>query len=295
MPYDNYFDGKYPDFLYLERLLDDASSGLNAPAAVIVETVQGEGGINVARSEWLTSLATLCREHGILLIVDDVQMGCGRTGPFFSFEDAAIVPDIVCLSKSISGYGMPMALTLVRPDLDVWEPGEHNGTFRGNNPAFVTATAALRAYWSDDRLEKSTLVKGEQVERVLQDLAAAVPGSLAKGRGLARGLSFDEPGLAGRVAAAAFQRGLLVETSGPDDEVVKDLARQVRCPTLIVHSRDDPRVPISQAKELAELIPDSRLVVLDGRNHLLTADEPAWPRFLDELHAFLAEEDPSHG
>ncbi|MEV1117228.1 diaminobutyrate--2-oxoglutarate transaminase [Actinosynnema sp. NPDC049800] len=221
MPYDNYFEGQFPDFLYFERLLSDAGSGLNAPAAVIVETVQGEGGINAARFDWLAGLAELCRTHGILLIVDDVQMGCGRTGPFFSFEGAGIVPDIVCLSKSIGGFGLPMALTLVRPDLDVWEPGEHNGTFRGNNPAFVTATAALREYWADDTLEKSTKARGEQAERVLRDIVAAVPGSSAKGRGLARGLAFEETGLAGRVAAAAFRRGLLVETSGPDDEVVK--------------------------------------------------------------------------
>ncbi|WP_299273745.1 diaminobutyrate--2-oxoglutarate transaminase, partial [uncultured Georgenia sp.] len=127
MPYDDYFDGDVPDFLYLERLLSDGGSGLNTPAAVIVETVQGEGGINAARAEWLRRLAELCREHDILLIVDDIQMGCGRTGGFFSFEEAGIVPDIITLSKSISGYGLPMALTLVRPELDIWEPGEHNG------------------------------------------------------------------------------------------------------------------------------------------------------------------------
>lgn len=92
-----------------------------------------------------------------------------------------------------------------------------------------------------------------------------------------------------RSVSAANGARFLEEQSRLD---VADLARQVRCPTLIVHSRDDPRVPISQAKELAELIPDSRLVVLDGRNHLLTAGEPAWPRFLDELYAFLAEEEP---
>src|SRR5690606_10446793 len=101
-----------------------------------VETVQGEGGINVARAEWLRSLAELCQENNILLIVDDVQMGCGRTGPFFSFERAGIVPDIVCLSKSLSAAGLPLAVTLLRPELDIWEPGEHNGTFRGYNPAF---------------------------------------------------------------------------------------------------------------------------------------------------------------
>ncbi|MGH3910247.1 MAG: diaminobutyrate--2-oxoglutarate transaminase, partial [Pseudonocardiaceae bacterium] len=157
MPYDNYLDGQTPDFLWFERLLEDSGSGLNEPAAVIVETVQGEGGLNVARFEWLKALEQLCRRHDMLLIVDDVQMGCGRTGPFFSFEPAGITPDIVSLSKSISGYGLPMALTLIRPELDVWEPGEHNGTFRGNNAAFVTATRALETFWTDDTLQRSTL------------------------------------------------------------------------------------------------------------------------------------------
>ena len=221
MPYDSYFDGQYPDFLYFERLLQDSGSGLNRPAAVIVETVQGEGGINTARFEWLAGLADLCRRHDILLIVDDVQMGCGRTGPFFSFEGAGITPDIVCLSKSIGGYGLPMALTLLRPDLDVWEPGEHNGTFRGVNPAFVTARAALENYWADDVLEKDTLAKGEQIDRALQELSQIVAGTRPRGRGLARGLAFEQHELARQVATAAFERGLLVETSGPDDEVVK--------------------------------------------------------------------------
>jgi diaminobutyrate-2-oxoglutarate transaminase len=223
MPYDNYLDGKVEDFLWFERLLDDSGSGLNEPAAVIVETVQGEGGINVARDEWLRGLADLCRRHDILLIVDDVQMGCGRTGPFFSFESAGITPDIVCLSKSIGGYGLPLALTLIRPDLDIWEPGEHNGTFRGINPAFVASTEALRTYWRDDKLEKSTLAKGEQVDRVMTELAETHPATpmISKGRGLARGLSFETGELATKVCRAAFERGLLMETSGPDGEVAK--------------------------------------------------------------------------
>jgi diaminobutyrate-2-oxoglutarate transaminase len=221
MPFDNYFGGEVPDFLWFERLLCDAGSGLNEPAAVIVETVQGEGGINVARAEWLRGLADLCHRHDILLIVDDVQMGCGRTGPFFSFEEAGITPDIVCLSKSIGGYGSPMAVTLFRPDLDVWEPGEHNGTFRGYNPAFVTATAALRTYWTDDTLEKSTLAKGERIGEVLTTLADRHTGVTARGRGLARGLAFEQGELARKVCTAAFERGLLVETAGPSGEVAK--------------------------------------------------------------------------
>ncbi|MGI5048392.1 aminotransferase class III-fold pyridoxal phosphate-dependent enzyme, partial [Streptomyces sp. JAC25] len=165
MPFDNYFDGQVPDFLWFERLLEDQGSGLNKPAAVIVETVQGEGGINVARAEWLRALQELCHRQDMLLIVDDIQMGCGRTGGFFSFEEAGIVPDIVTLSKSISGYGLPMSLCLFKGELDVWEPGEHNGTFRGNNPAFVTAAATLDAYWADGQMEKQTLARGEQVEQ----------------------------------------------------------------------------------------------------------------------------------
>ncbi|MCO1654667.1 diaminobutyrate--2-oxoglutarate transaminase [Pseudonocardia humida] len=223
MPFDNYFRGTVPDFLWLERLLADAGSGLNEPAAVIVETVQGEGGINPARVEWLQALADLCDRHEIVLIVDDVQMGAGRTGPFFSFEIAGITPDIVCLSKSISGYGLPMALTLIRPDLDQWAPGEHNGTFRGNNAAFVTATAALREYWGDDALHRSTLAKGERVHQVLGALAEASPAVelVPRGRGLARGLAFAQPDLATKACAAAFERGLLVESAGPADEVLK--------------------------------------------------------------------------
>jgi len=222
MPYDNYFDGKVPDFLWFERALADAGSSLNEPAAVIVETVQGEGGLNPARAEWLRGLADLCRRHGMLLIVDDVQMGCGRTGPFFSFEIAGIQPDIVCISKSISGYGLPMALTLIKPELDVWGPGEHNGTFRGHNPAFVTATAAIRQFWSDDSLQRSTLAKGERIERALHELAGTLPGEAeVKGRGLARGLSFTPPELADKVVAGCFERRLLCETAGPRDEVAK--------------------------------------------------------------------------
>ncbi|MFD7919440.1 diaminobutyrate--2-oxoglutarate transaminase [Streptomyces sp. NPDC059740] len=224
MPFDHYLDGHTPDFFWFERLLEDQGSGLNRPAAVIVETVQGEGGVNVARAEWLRGLADLCERRDMLLIVDDIQMGCGRTGAFFSFEEAGIVPDIVTVSKSISGYGLPMALTLFKPELDLWEPGEHNGTFRGNNPAFVTATAALNSYWADGQLEKQTVERGEVVRSHLEAVTAKHPRPEAtayRGRGLVWGLQFADPGLAGRVAKRAFELGLLVETSGARDEVVK--------------------------------------------------------------------------
>ncbi|MCV7315629.1 diaminobutyrate--2-oxoglutarate transaminase [Mycolicibacillus parakoreensis] len=232
MPYDNYFGGVTEDFQWFERVLDDSGSGLNRPAAVIVETVQGEGGLNVARVEWLQALAELCRKRDILLIVDDVQMGCGRTGPFFSFEEAGIVPDIITLSKSISGYGLPMALTLFRRDLDVWTPGEHNGTFRGQNPSFVTATKAIETYWADTAFATETAAKGDFMRERLDEIAKKYDGVRARGRGMAQGLRFEQADAAGTVCGAAFDRGVLMETSGPSDEVVKLL------PPLTT-SRDD--------------------------------------------------------
>ena len=223
MPFDHYLGGRVPDFVWFERLLEDQGSGLNQPAAVIVETVQGEGGVNVARPEWLRGLAELCERRDLLLIVDDIQMGCGRTGPFFSFEEAGITPDIVTLSKSIGGYGLPMSLTLFKPELDVWEPGEHNGTFRGNNPAFVTATAALDTYWADGQMEKQTLARGDQVESALRDIVREHRDTEAdfRGRGLVWGLEFADTARADKVCARSFELGLLVETSGPQGEVVK--------------------------------------------------------------------------
>ena len=223
LPYDDYFDGAVDDFMWLERVLEDSGSGVDKPAAIIVETVQGEGGLNAARMEWLKALNDLCAHHDIILIVDDVQAGCGRTGKFFSFEDAGIKPDIICLSKSISGYGLPMALTLIRRDLDQFEPGEHNGTFRGHNPAFITGTAALEKFWSDDSFSAEVTKRSEELRAGLEKIAAAHEGASYRGRGLLCGIHFPDVEVAGKIAAEAFERGLLVETSGPESEVLKTM------------------------------------------------------------------------
>lgn len=153
-------------------------------------------------------------------------MGCGRTGEFFSFEFAGIKPDIVTMSKSIGGYGLPLALTLFRPDLDVWAAGEHNGTFRGNNLAFVTAAKALEKFWSDDALQKHTLANGEWLREYFGALVDKHPGELElRGRGMAFGIAFlKRPSLAEEALSGCFDRKLLVETAGPNDEVVKFLA-----------------------------------------------------------------------
>jgi diaminobutyrate-2-oxoglutarate transaminase len=202
--------------------LNDAGSGVDKPAAVVVETVQGEGGVNVASWKWLRNLEKLCRRHDILLIVDDIQMGNGRTGSFFSFEVAGIKPDMVCLSKAIGGLGLPMALLLIRPELDQWNPGEHNGTFRGNNLAFVAATKALD-YWRDKTLEEAVIMKGLQVRERLDDLADRfVAAKLStRGRGLIQGLVSDIDGFAAEVCREAFANGLILETAGINAQVAK--------------------------------------------------------------------------
>jgi diaminobutyrate-2-oxoglutarate transaminase len=221
-PFESYPGSGRDSLEYLESLLSDPSSGLDRPAAVIVETVQAEGGINVASFPWLRRLAALTRAHDVLLIVDEVQVGCGRTGTFFSFEPAGIQPDIVCLSKSIGGFGLPMALVLLRPELDLWSPGEHNGTFRGNNLAFVTATAAL-GYWEDDSFAADVRHKSELVRRLLEEVIERHPESRGsiRGRGLILGLDLPAAGLASGVSGAAFRRGLLIETAGARDQVLK--------------------------------------------------------------------------
>ncbi len=225
MPYDGYLGEDFDTTAYLDKVLSDSSSGVDKPAAVVVETVQGEGGINVASRDWLRNLAAVCKKHDVLLIVDDIQAGCGRTGHFFSFEEADIVPDIVTLSKSLSGYGLPFAIVLIRPDLDQWRPGEHNGTFRGNNLAFVTAKAAIDHYWSDDSFAREVRRKGDYVASRLQGIVDKYgEGNFTtRGRGMFRGLNCVSGELAGKIASLAFKKGLIIETSGADDQVIKCL------------------------------------------------------------------------
>jgi len=222
-PYDGYHGPDVDTADLLERRLSDPSSGLDAPAAILVETVQGEGGLNAASPEWLRRIAQIAKRHGALLIVDDIQAGCGRTGSFFSFEGMGFTPDIVTLAKSLSGMGLPFALTLFRPELDQWRPGEHNGTFRGNNHAFVTATAALRHFWSDTRFQADIARRGDLLERRLEAMAAEHELS-TRGRGMMRGIDVGSGEIAEAITAACFAQGLIIETSGAHDEIVKVLA-----------------------------------------------------------------------
>ncbi len=222
MPFAGYYGRDADTLAMMDKQLSDPSSGVDRPAAVLVETVQGEGGVNAASPEWLNGLARLCRKHDMLLIVDDIQMGCGRTGDFFSFEEAGLQPDIVTLSKSLSGYGLPMSLLLMKPELDVWEAGAHSGTFRGNNAAFVTATAALREFWSDEGFHKELREKGRQLQARMERLHRRHPVIRAvRGRGMVAGLVLSSAAEADEVSALCFRQGLVIETCGPKGEVVK--------------------------------------------------------------------------
>jgi diaminobutyrate-2-oxoglutarate transaminase len=230
LPYAGYMGDNLNTVQLFENMISDSSSGLDLPAAVILETIQGEGGLNVASSAWLQAIEKLCRRHDILLIVDDIQAGCGRSGQFFSFEESGISPDIVTLSKSLSGYGLPFAVTLIKPEYDTWKPGEHNGTFRGNNHAFVTAAKALEVWWADESFQHSLARKIDHLSGRLRKIANQYDNNRikAKGRGFMQGLECRNGELAGAICRTAFRNGLIIETSGADNQVVKCL-----CPLTI--------------------------------------------------------------
>ncbi len=253
MPFENTYGDDFDTLDLLDSFLEDAGSGIDLPAAVIVETVQAEGGVNVASADWMRRLGRVCKAHGVLLIIDDIQVGCGRTGTFFSFEEMALddQPDIVCLSKSLSAYGLPLAIVLLDPRWDVFTPGEHNGTFRGHNLAFVTATAALRQWWSDDSLTKDVRRRATIVERALDALVGEHPGLFEerRGRGLIQGVRCVEPDDAALLCAAAFERGLLIETAGSDDGVVKLLPPLTIADELLEHGLSIIRDVAEQAVE----------------------------------------------
>ncbi|NUM52216.1 MAG: diaminobutyrate--2-oxoglutarate transaminase [Candidatus Hydrogenedentes bacterium] len=224
MPYDGYCGEHVDTIAFIERMLTDPSSGLDFPAAVIVECIQGEGGVNEASFDWLRRLERLCNMHGIVLIVDDIQAGVGRTGTFFSFEDADISPDVITLSKSLSGYGLPLSVVLLKRKLDIWKPGQHNGTFRGNNLAFVTAAEMIGRYWTNRGFSKQVQQKSWYMGKRLHQLRERFPSIVGvRGRGLFFGIEFSPICLAGEVRDAAFRNGLIVETCGARDHVLKIL------------------------------------------------------------------------
>ncbi len=223
MPYDSYLGPDFSTMDLFRKLLSDNSSGLDLPAAVIVETIQAEGGVNIASAEWLRELSQVCNDYDILLIIDDIQVGNGRTGDFFSFEESGIKPDMVTLSKAI-GAGLPLALLLFRSDLDQWKPGEHTGTFRGNNLAFVASYEALH-YWDDMDLSNAVKYKSDVMRKEIEAIAEKFPelNATVRGRGMIFGLEIPEMGFCSQISERCFENGLIIELAGADDQVVKFL------------------------------------------------------------------------
>jgi len=207
----------------LRAMYQNSSGGIEKPAAFIVETLQAEGGVNLASKAWLQALQQLARDLDALLIVDDIQSGCGRTGSYFSFEDCAIEPDIITLAKGIGGIGTPMAMNLVKPEHDVhWQPGEHTGTFRGQNISFVAGREALR-YFEDDTLLADTRRKGE----IMAERLAAITekytdkGFSVRGKGMMQALDIHDGTLAKAIARDCFDHGMLFAPCGVGGAVLK--------------------------------------------------------------------------
>lgn len=226
IPYNiNNIEG-YDPIIYIEYLLEHEYSGVLLPAAIIIETVQAEGGVNVLSVEFLQKLRNICDKYGILLICDDIQVGCFRTGTFFSFESSNIIPDFITLSKSISGYGIPMSILLIRPKWDIWESGEYNGTFRGNQLAFIGAKAALE-FADQINLEEQVNKYADFIEQFLKDLRRClneIPSF--RGKGMIWGIdlnSYGIDGLGNKCSKKCFQHGLIIETCGRHHNVLKIL------------------------------------------------------------------------
>ncbi len=208
---------------YLKWILDDDHSGVEKPAAIVLETIQAEGGINVASVDWLKSIAEICKKNDILLIIDDIQVGNGRSGTFFSFERAGIVPDMVVLSKSISGFGMPMGLLLMRPKLDIFSPAEHNGTFRGNQLSFVGGTAGIN-YFVNHNLENEVKRKAIIIENFIKKEIIPLDGRLSyRGIGCIWGIDFSaiDASLALETVHNGFDNHIIMEVAGRQDSVLK--------------------------------------------------------------------------
>jgi diaminobutyrate-2-oxoglutarate transaminase len=229
-------EGAKASIRYIDRLLNDDESGIMKPAAIIVEPVQGEGGVVPAPAFWQRELRRICDEHGILLIFDEIQCGVGKTGYNFAFEESGIVPDILCLSKAIGG-GLPMSLLVINKQHDTWKPGEHTGTFRGNQLAMVSGAKALEIIQRDNLVEHANIA-GQYLRYGLESIQKRVNCiAEVRGKGLMLGVEIKNPNgelnkfgepqadseLTLSIQRAALERGLIVEKGGREGAVIRFL------------------------------------------------------------------------
>jgi diaminobutyrate-2-oxoglutarate transaminase len=229
----------------LRALYRDGSSGILPPAAFMVETIQAEGGVNVADKKWLQDRQALAKEVGSLFIIDDIQAGCGRTGSYFSFDTLDLDPDVVCLAKGLGGWGTPMAMNLVKPEVDKhWKPGEHTGTFRGQGLSFVAGAEAL-SYFEDDSFMQTVLAKGKVMHEAIAPLESTFDDVQIRGTGMIYGVDVGNGERAKAIVAACFADGLLVSACGSGGRVVKlippltipDADLQQGLETLVTHTK----------------------------------------------------------
>lgn len=219
LPFDGYLGEGIDTLDVIQRQFADPSSGLEKPAAFIVETLQAEGGVNPASRAWLEGLQALAHELGALLIVDDIQVANGRTGDYFSFESLGIEPDLVCMAKGLGGFGLPIGVLLIKPQHDQWQPGEHTGTFRGQNLSFVAGREAL-AYFATPDFLAEVQMKGAYTDERLARMASRL-GAQLRGRGMIHGIDVGSGERAAAIVAASFERNLLVPSCGPFGRVLK--------------------------------------------------------------------------
>jgi diaminobutyrate-2-oxoglutarate transaminase len=219
MPYCGYLGEQVDTVAYLRRYLEDTSSGLDLPAAIIVETIQIHGGMNVASEPWLQALEALCREFALLLIVDETHTGFGRSGAHFGFESADLNPDMILVSSAIAG-GLPISILLLKPELDHWRPGDRSGLFQGDNLAFVAA-AEILSQWNDS-LVRDIAERGRVLAAELQGIPTRFPDRhlRVRGRGMSWGLELGRPAAASVVSSWALERGLIVEPARLRDDIL---------------------------------------------------------------------------
>lgn len=239
---------------YFENFIEDVESGVVKPAAVILEAIQGEGGVVVGPTKWLRKIREVTEKHGILMIADEVQAGFCRSGKMFAFQHAGIEPDIVVMSKAVGG-SLPLAVLAIKKKFDAWQPAGHTGTFRGNQLAMATGYASLRIMREQD-LAGNAQARGDFIRSELNRLAQEFPciGNV-RGRGLMIGIEIvderrpaDRMGslpadavLAAEIQKACFNNKLLLERGGRNGTVVRLLApliiTQQECEELIKRFR----------------------------------------------------------
>ncbi|MBR3731954.1 MAG: diaminobutyrate--2-oxoglutarate transaminase family protein [Spirochaetales bacterium] len=221
---------------YFERMLKDPESGITKPAAVILEPIQGEGGVIPAPVKFLQTVRRVTKELDIPMIVDEIQCGIGRSGKFFAFEYADIVPDVILVSKAIGG-SQPLSVVIYNKKLDQWNPGAHAGTFRGNQLAMRAGTILIKRV-SQPEFLADVVAKGTHMRDRLLALKdkVSIIGDIRE-KGLMMGIEFVDPNAtpdkldslppSGEIAAdvqhRCFDNGLIMERGGRNGAVMRCL------------------------------------------------------------------------